>query len=223
MGLPFHIRQAHFLGQGAVESNFLRSMQETSMVGTVTSDAIYGVTINSQSAISEAALGHWYGAIPAEGDPYYRLKKYNSIGGFIAGSYNWKNGNCDFEDAQKFRGRGFKQLTGRSNYTDYWLYRGWIQQFSFTTSWWTDPQFVAKNRSSMSKVPAAIHNPELVATVPSNCIDSGAWYITSLRPKVMSEIDKDSLKIAETQTEINTEKDVIKKVTKGINGSGQWA
>lgn len=156
---------------------------------------------------------------PAESDPYYRPEKYNSNGGFIAGSYNWKNGNCDFEDAQKFRGRGFKQLTGRSNYADYWLYRGWIQQSSFTNSWWTDPQFVAKHRSAMSKVSAIISNPDFVASAPSNCIDSGAWYITSLRPKLMQEIDKDSLKIAATQAEINAEKNAIKKVAKGINGT----
>lgn len=218
-GIASQIRQAHFLGQGAVESNFLRSMQETSMVGNVTSVAVYGVTINNQSITSESTLGHWYGAVPAESDPYYRLEKYSSNGGFIAGSYNWKNGNCDFEDAQKFRGRGFKQLTGRSNYADYWLYRGWIQQSSFTRAWWTDPQFVAKHRSAMSKIPATIFNPEVVATVPGNCIDTGAWYITSLRPKVMQEIDKDSLKIATTQAEMNVEKDVIKKVTKGINGA----
>jgi predicted chitinase len=127
-GLVNYVRQAHFLGQGAVESAFLGSMQEKSMVGAVTLTEIHGTAINSMSAASESELGHWYGAIPAEHDPYYRLVKCASNGRLIAGSYDWRNGNCDLEDSQKFRGRGFKQLTGRSNYADYWIYRGWISQ-----------------------------------------------------------------------------------------------
>ncbi|MGF6415132.1 peptidase M23 [Paraburkholderia sp. MM5482-R1] len=110
-GMLNYLKQSHFLGQGAVESNFLCTMQESSMVGNVTATAVYGTHINPVSVKSEKDLGHWYGAIPSEDDPYYRLAKYSSNGGLITSSYDWRGGNCDREDAQKFRGRGFKQLS----------------------------------------------------------------------------------------------------------------
>jgi hypothetical protein len=58
----------------------------------------------------------------------------------------------------------------------------------------------------MTKTPATIPNPEAISTAPDNCIDSGAWYITSFRPKVLREIDNDSVKISTTQTEADIEK-----------------
>ncbi|UXU91939.1 M23 family metallopeptidase [Burkholderia sp. S-53] len=217
-GLMSYLKQAHFLGQGAVESNFLCTMQESSMVGKVTEVAVYGVRTNPISVKSEKDLGHWYGEIPSEDDPYFRLTKYNSKGGFIASSYDWRFGNCDREDAQKFRGRGFKQITFRSNYSDYWLYRGWIHQSNFTASWWSDPQYGSKNRVLMKKIPARIDNPQIIATEPENCLDSGAWYIACLRPKVVRAIDKDSFCIPKTVADFTKEEQVIKDVTKGING-----
>lgn len=50
--------------------------------------------------------------------------KYNSKGGRIAGSYRWINGNSGDLDAHKFRGRGFKMLTGLDACSSYWVYRG---------------------------------------------------------------------------------------------------
>lgn len=52
--------------------------------------------------------------------------KYNSKGGRIAGSYRWINGNSGDLDAHKFRGRGFKMLTGLDACSIYWVYRGWL-------------------------------------------------------------------------------------------------
>ncbi|RQR41208.1 peptidase M23 [Burkholderia sp. Bp9142] len=217
-GLVNYLRQSHFLGQGAVESKFLCGMQESSMVGKVTEVAIYGDRINPISVKSEKDLGHWYGEIPSEEDPYFRLTKYSSKGGLIASSYDWRFGNCDKEDSQKFRGRGFKQLTFRSSYSDYWLYRGWIQQSSFTIAWWTDPQYASKNRALMKKIPARINNPQIVATEPENCLDSGAWYITYLRSKVVRAIDQDSVCMPRTPAERVREEAIIKNITRGING-----
>ncbi|KVM84382.1 M23 family metallopeptidase [Burkholderia stagnalis] len=217
-GLVSYLKQSHFLGQGAVESNFLCTMQESSMVGRVTETAVYGSRTNPISVKSENDLGHWYGEIPSEDDPYYRLTKYNSRGELITSSYDWRMGNCDREDAQKFRGRGFKQLTFRSNYSDYWLYRGWISQSGFTAAWWTDPQYEAKHRSLMTKIPARIDKPQIVATEPENCLDSGAWFITCLRPKVVRAIDKDGFCLPRTAVELAKEEEVIKNVTRGING-----
>jgi|HubBroStandDraft_5_1064220.scaffolds.fasta_scaffold321220_2 hypothetical protein len=71
----------------------------------------------------------------------------------------------------------------------------------------------------MTKTPATIPNPEAISTAPDNCIDSGAWYITSFRPKVLREIDNDPVKISTTQTEADIEKEVIKKIAKNINSA----
>lgn len=211
------VRQAHFFGQGAVESDWMLSMQERSMIGNIVGNGFHGATINQMSKKDESILGHWYGEFSSEDDPWFRLNKYNSTGGYISSSYDWRNGNCDYEDSQKFRGRGFKQLTGRSNYADYWVYRGWISALSFTKAWWTDPQFIAKNRNGMIKIPANIEYPQH-ASLPENCLDSGAWYLRGLRPRVVVEMDRDLPNRGETAEEISREREISRKVTAAING-----
>lgn len=67
---------------------------------------------NIKSKIEETMLGHWYGALASQDDAWFRSTKYSSKGELIASSYNWRGGNLADPDAQKFRGRGFKQLTG---------------------------------------------------------------------------------------------------------------
>lgn len=119
----------------------------------------YGKAINPASKEPEATLGHWYGKNSSEDDAWYRSEKFNSHGVRITRSYDWRNGNCDAVDSQKFRGRGFKQLTGRSNYADCWTFRGWLSISTFTADWWTDPSFRAHNRSGMKKIPATIDAP----------------------------------------------------------------
>ncbi|MWP44479.1 M23 family peptidase, partial [Klebsiella pneumoniae] len=104
-------RICHFLGQGAVESGYLLSMQETSQQQIIVDGVQQGGVIVEASTFNETTkLGHWCGAIKAEKDNYFSGKKYNSRGGYITGSYSWINGNCGDVDAQKFRGRGFKML-----------------------------------------------------------------------------------------------------------------
>jgi predicted chitinase len=70
----------------------------------------------------------------------------------------------------------------------------------------------------MTKIPAHVDNPEIVSTVPENCLDSGAWYITCLRPNVVRAIDGDSFNIPKTAAELTKEEQIIKDVTRGING-----
>ncbi|HDU2769670.1 TPA: M23 family metallopeptidase, partial [Klebsiella pneumoniae] len=111
-------RICHFLGQGAVESGYLLSMQETSQQQIIVDGVQQGGVIVEASTFNETTkLGHWYGALKAEKDNYFSGKKYNSRGGYITGSYSWINGNCGDVDAQKFRGRGFKMLTGLNTYS----------------------------------------------------------------------------------------------------------
>lgn len=71
-------------------------------------------------------------------------------------------------DGMKFRGRGFKQLTGLSNYAGYWTYRGWLRSTDYDNSWWRNP--------NGSRFPV-IDNPQNVSIVPYNCIDSGGQFV----------------------------------------------
>jgi hypothetical protein len=216
-GLTSPTRLAHFLGQGAVESAWLTSMQETSMLGQIQRDGFHGTAINPVSKILESTLGHWYGQIPAEDDAWFRSVKFNSHGARITGSYDWKNGNCDIQDAQKFRGRGFKQLTGRSNYADYWVFKSWISKASFTASWWMDPQFISHNRMSMTRIPPAIDDPQRVS-LAENCLDSGAFYLRFSRPNVARRIDQDAPTMAISDSDQTTERRISRDVTYAING-----
>ncbi|HBR2939870.1 TPA: M23 family metallopeptidase [Klebsiella pneumoniae] len=138
-------RICHFLGQGAVESGYLLSMQETSQQQIIVDGVQQGGVIVEASTFNETTkLGHWYGALKAEKDNYFSGKKYNSRGGYITGSYSWINGNCGDVDAQKFRGRGFKMLTGLNTYSSYWVYRGWLSNNDFDKYWWDDPEYKKK-------------------------------------------------------------------------------
>ncbi len=102
------IRRAHFIGQGAVESDYLMTIQEVSQKQDIINGKPVGGDIVQDSKRNERDLGHWYGEVPTEIDVYFSGKKYNKKGSYIAGSYSWSNGNCGDIDAQKFRGRGFK-------------------------------------------------------------------------------------------------------------------
>ena len=212
------VRLSHFLGQGAVESESLLSMQETSMEGSVVGANLYGKKINLRSKLEEATLGHWYGALPVEDDPWFRSTKYSSKGKFIASSYNWRGGNLADPDAQKFRGRGFKQLTGLSNYASYWVYRGWLLSNSFTARWWDDDSYKKRASAGMKKIPPNINDPHRANATPYNCIDTGGWYLVAERPKTIKKIDQDSCEISHSPNEIEAEKNISWEVTRAING-----
>ncbi|WP_414439264.1 hypothetical protein [Burkholderia sp. 22PA0106] len=208
------LRQSHFLGQGAVESGSLTTMQEASMLNG---------KLNPKSLVSEADLGHWYGREAGELDSYFSSDKINSKGGLIAHSYSWLLGNVGDVDAQKFRGRGFKQLTGRSNYSDYWTYRGWLKKADFDASWWSDRAYKNHDPGRMSLRPAPIDDPDRVIVNPFNCIDSGGFYVTYIRPDIKAEIDKGGAKIPATDGEIGALKERSLIVSKAINGQGVQA
>ncbi|GAB7523102.1 M23 family metallopeptidase [Paraburkholderia sp. 2C] len=217
-GMLTAIRQAHFLGQGAVESTWLQLMQERSMLGNLDAKGMHGQKENPASTISESDLGHWYGELRSEDDAWFRSVKFSSRGARIAGSYDWINGNCDQIDAQKFRGRGFKQLTGRSNYAKYWVFRGWLSKAEFSENWWTDPAFIAHNVNGMIKRPAQIDDPHRIA-LAENCIDSAGFYLRFERPKVVREIDKDDdVPLSASSMASTAQQKISRQVTQAING-----
>lgn len=202
----------HFLGQGAVESGYLLSMQETSQQQIIVDGVQQGGVIVEASTFNETTkLGHWYGALKAEKDNYFSGKKYNSRGGYITGSYSWINGNCGDVDAQKFRGRGFKMLTGLNTYSSYWVYRGWLSKMTLMNIGGMT-RSTRKNSAGMKKKPPKIGNPQKVTENAYNCIDTGGFFIVCFKSKVLKIMDED--KIGKSDDD-----NIILKVTKNINGA----
>jgi hydroxyethylthiazole kinase len=150
-------RQAHFLGQAAVESGQLKYMRE-----------LYN------------------------GDPYAYFRKYE-----CARNYEGWLGNVQWNDGALYRGRGFKQLTGRANYAAYFLYRGLLSPNSFSARWWTDNRWwglqlpyvptkhkdllpiqntAALSRLVQAKRPPFVDDPERVASDAYTAIDTAGYF-----------------------------------------------
>ncbi|PJJ96075.1 hypothetical protein CO611_09130 [Lysobacteraceae bacterium NML03-0222] len=212
------VRLSHFLGQGAIESTQLNSMQEDSMLGRRNGNNFFGTRIDPASRKNEQVLGHWFGSEPGEDNGWFSSTKHNSRGVRIASSYNWRNGNLGDPDAIKYRGRGFKQLTGLLNYSKYWVYRGWLEPSSFDDQWWLDPQYQARNANRMRRRPPTINDPQRVTATPFNCMDTGGWYLLGERPSTIREIDSDLNRVASSTTERSTEQALSYRVTYAING-----
>ena len=110
-------------------------------------------------------MSHFFGQGAEESRTLAWMEEHRSEASCNA-MYAHSNGNDLPGDGYKFRGRGMKQLTGKYNYTEYWVYRGWLSRRDFTASWWTHPH---PTRPSIT-------TPEILLTVPYNAIDAGTWY-----------------------------------------------
>lgn len=141
------------------------------------------------------------------GDPVTFFRKYE-----VAKNFNGLLGNIKWNDGVTFKGRGMKQMTGRANYADYWVYRSWIQATSFTKNWWRNSQWwgipgnvvtaaqanthpiqnsalVAQLELTMK--PPVISNPDIVTNDAFTCADSAGWFWA--KNKLISIADKNDI------------------------------
>ncbi|WP_155627893.1 M23 family metallopeptidase [Burkholderia vietnamiensis] len=117
-GLNNSIRYSHFFGQCAVESYYMMAPRESSIS--------VGVAIK-KNHISVMPEDHGYLRSPPA--------TAEDVESFLPYEGRLSLGNTDAGDGVKFRGRGFKQLTGRYNYSEYWVYRGWLKSSSYNHAW----------------------------------------------------------------------------------------
>ncbi|RFP60431.1 MAG: hypothetical protein BJG00_007040 [Limnothrix sp. CACIAM 69d] len=152
-------RAAHFFGQAARESYYFMLVRE--------------------SAVSVAnAIRTNHISIQFEADGYLRITPENRVQlRYFAepgqlGYYEGRSilGNTSAGDGIKFRGRGMKQLTGRFNYAEYWVFRGWLNPSSYDHRWF-----------STGRPGPAIDNPEVAANVPYNAVDTAGFYCAKTR------------------------------------------
>ncbi|WP_423359200.1 hypothetical protein [Pseudomonas citronellolis] len=153
---------------------------------------------------SKLRLSHFYGQAGVEtnqllwlselynGDAFTYFRKYEK-----ARNYAGWLGNIKWNDGGNFRGRGMKQLTGRSNYAEYWTYRGWILKSSYSDRWWRNPKWwgitgntVPSNQyntlptqdavaiQNLNEImrPPLVDNPDRVSTDPEITADTAGWF-----------------------------------------------
>ncbi|MFM0556429.1 peptidoglycan DD-metalloendopeptidase family protein [Paraburkholderia sediminicola] len=148
-------------------------------------------------------MSHFFGQGAEESRTLAWMEEHRSEASCNA-MYAHSNGNDLPGDGYKFRGRGMKQLTGKYNYTEYWVYRGWLSRRDFTASWWTHPH---PTRPSIT-------TPEILLTVPYNAIDAGTWYWEA-GPNHGLPHEKSTINVP---ADVGVTENQIQRVTRAING-----
>ncbi len=152
-GLNNEVRMSHFFGQSAVESYYMMAVRESSVaIG-------HAISTNHISIMPES--GGYLRSPPAAAAAIAYFQMYEN---------NVALGNTDPGDGVKFRGRGFKQLTGRYNYSQYWMFRGWSVGGSYNHQWF---QHMVNGHYLPGPV---IDHPESVGDDAFNCVDTAGFF-----------------------------------------------
>jgi predicted chitinase len=141
------VRISHFFGQIAVESYYMMVVRESSIAIAT------AVRTNHASVMPET--NGYLRSPPAVVAYFNRYENNNGLG------------NADAGDGIKFRGRGFKQLTGRYNYSEYWVFRGWLDSNSYNHAWF---------QGHHPGAGPVIDNPEFVGNDVYSCVDTAGFF-----------------------------------------------
>ncbi|WP_321948993.1 peptidase M23 [Paraburkholderia sp. J10-1] len=141
------VRGAHFFGQIAVETYYMMVVRESSI------EIATAIRTDHASVVPES---DGYLRSPASVVSYF--SRYENKSGL---------GNTDAGDGAKFRGRGFKQLTGRYNYSEYWVFRGWLDSRSYNHAWF---------HGNHPRTGPVIDNPEFAGNDTYSCVDTAGFF-----------------------------------------------
>lgn len=202
----FHPLQfiAHYKGANWLDKDELKQVYPSATDANLTKYlTALGITCRKYGIQFGLRAAHFYGQAAVESAQLVSMSELyngNALDYFRnyekAKNYVGWLGNVQWNDGGTYRGRGFKQLTGRANYSDYWIYRSWLNRDSIGQNWWVDARWWAitlpYSSSQSNKLPIQdaalvaaivaenrppmIEDPDIIRSDATNCIDTAGWY-----------------------------------------------